>query len=393
MNRVLLMVVCGLLACAGCEEKFNLNSLPNPGQSSSAGDTSYVEISPPWGGFASPRAIIVGGDHLVYVADYENNEVVMLDAGGRILKRRSVLHPISLAQNSKLDLYVGGETIAPNGRDTIGAIYRISTVRYDTTTYDTLTSSVGTDSIVSHVLSTYYDHNIDSAHMVATWQEPSYPARRYPGISVMSGNDLLVARIGPDNSSPVDPDSRVLETIGHDDTYLYAIGDLATRPAGGTFITDIRNVTGIMSFPASRSFVLTQSTQGVVYGAVQMGWVSTATFEGWLPVYNPANAAQRGVDLIRPYRFVNAVAAAWDPKRNELFVLDAGLDSVVKFNSKGQFRTESFGRALTSTGDFPRGLDQPMGIAYSSDCTLYIADTGNKVIRRFRLSTQTQCRP
>jgi hypothetical protein len=388
---------------SGCERRLDIAPFiaANQQGSGSIGDTSYVEIYPPLGNFGSPRAVLVGNDQLIYVADYDNNEIVMLDAGGTVLGRVGIPHPTTIAQNTKLDLYVGGETIAPNGIDTIGAIYRIFLVRFDTTyiaRIDTIIGSLGDTTIVkeSRDTSYFYNHNLSTAHRKIVWQDAGRPNRRFVGIAMFNGNkaslrdnDYLVARVGPDNTSFVDPDSRVLR-FNRGDTLITPLGDLVTRPSGGTGITDIRNLTGIMIYPGVWDFVVTQNADGVAYGAIPMTFTVTKDFEGWLPTYDPSNPLQRGTDFIRPYRFQNATAVTYDRRRRETFILDSELDSVVKFNQKGQFRSESFGRSLTGTSNFP-ALNHPMGIAFSNDCTLYIADTGNKVIRRFKLSIQTTC--
>lgn len=378
----------------GCEQKFDLTQLPDPGQPTTSLDTNYVEIYPPWSGFESPRAIVVGNDQLIYVADYGQNEIVMMDAGGTKLNRRTVIHPISIAQNSKLDLYVGGETITQSG-DTIGAIFRIFLARFDTsyvirvdTIVDSLTGRIRLIPIRRDT-SYFVNHNIDIAPMHTVWKEPARPQRRFTGIGILPDNDYLIARVGPENSSFVDPDARVLY-FNKGDTLITPLGDLVTRPSGGTAITDIRNLTSIMVFPSSRDFILTQSIEGVAYGAIWMVYQKTLDFEGWLPKYDPSKAEHRVVDFIRPYRFQQAAGVAYDRRRRDVFIIDVGLDSLIKFNRNGQFKTESFGSSKTTSGLFP-GLNRPNGVTFSNDCTLYIADTGNKVIRRFKLSNQTQC--
>jgi hypothetical protein len=394
-----LLLAAALVFAAGCERRFAIDPLLQlalqQGKTTPVGDTSYVEIFPPWGGFESPRAVMVGNDQLIYVCDYGSNEIVMLDAGGTVLKReRGIMHPTSIAQNTKLDLYVGGERIAPNGTDTIGAVYRIFLVRFDTTyvsRIDTVIGSLG-DTVITPIrrdTSIFYDHDLPNAHRRIILQEPGRPQRRYPGIAFLPGNAFLIARTGTDNTSFVDPDTRVLR-FDKGDTLITPLGDLVTRPSGGTAVTDIRYLTGLLVFPSSSDFVLTQSTDGVVYGAIWMTYTNTIDFQGWLPKYDPANGTQRGTDFIRPYMFQNASAVAYDRKRREIFIVDSKTDSVLKFNQKGQFRPESFGRFLTSSDQLP-GLNGPMGVAFSNDCTLYIADTGNKLIRRFRLSIQTSC--
>ncbi len=392
---LLLTTLAACFGFVGCEKKFDLAVLPNPGQPSAIGDTNYVEILPPLGGFESPRGMMIGNDQLIYVTDYDRNELVMMDAGGTVLKRRSIPHPTVVAQNTKLDLYVGGETVAPNGIDTIGAIYRIYLVRFDTSyvsRIDTvINSSTGdtTISVVRRDTSYFFNHDLEHAPMRRVWDEAARPPRRFTGIAVFPDNDYLVTRTGPDNSSFVDPDCRVLYFNKHD-VFVTPLGDLVTRPSGGTAVTDIRNLTGIMIFPSSRDFVLTQNSEGVSYGAIWMIYQSTPDFQGWLPRFDPTKPDQRGVDFIRAGRFSNAAGIAYDKRRREIFIVDSELDSVVKFDRNGRFRRESFGRHKTASDQF-RGLDTPGGIAFSNDCTLYVADTGNKVIRRFRLSTQTQC--
>jgi hypothetical protein len=338
---------------------------------------------------------LVGNDQLIYVADYEKNELLMLDAGGTVLKRKSIPHPICIAQNSKLDIYVGGETIAPNGIDTIGAIYRIYLARFDTSYVSDIDTTINTstgDTVITVTrrdTSYFANHDLENAPTRVVWQEPGRPDRRFSGIGIMPGNEYLVTRVGSDNSSFVDPDTRVLLFNEHD-ILVTPLGDLVTRPSGGTAITDIKNLTGVMIFPSSRDFILTQSSEGIAYGAVWMIYQSTPDFQGWLPKYDPAKAEQRGVDFIRPNRFVNATAAAFDRRRREIFIVDSELDSVVKFTRNGQFRTESFGKYKSATNELP-GLNKPRGVSFSNDCTLYIADTGNRLIRRFKLSTQTTC--
>ncbi|MBI5475198.1 MAG: hypothetical protein HY964_00495 [Ignavibacteriales bacterium] len=355
------------------------------------GDTSYVEIFPPWNVPGSPNAILIGNDQLIYVADYENNQIHMMDAGGRILMSKDIMHPQAIAQNSKLDLYVCAETINPKTLDTMGAIFRINLVRWDTIyisgiKIDTLLHDT---SYVYRDTSYFFNHNLAEAHTKLVYSEPARPQRRFVGIGILPGNGFLVARTGNDNSSFVDPDARVLRFKANEE-FETPIGDLVTRASGGTAITDIRDPSGIMVFPSSNDFILTQNSSQDAYGAIWMVYYETNDFRGWLPKFDPAKSAQSGVDFIRPRRYINATAATYDKRRREVFILDSELDSVVKFSVTGQFKSESFGKSNTARNGLP-AMNNPQGIAYSNDCTLYIADTGNRMIRRFRLSTQMQC--
>lgn len=361
---------------AGCDVKFDTSVLPNPNENSSQGDTSYVEVTPPYSGFETPVSVLVGNDQLIYIADYDRNEIVMMDAAGVILKRRSIPHPISIAQNLKLDLYVCGETISQNGRDTIGAIYRIFLARFDTT-------------IGGQDTSILINHDLENAPMHIVRKEAERPKRRYVGVGILPDNEFLAARTGPDNSSFVDPDTRVI-SFDKNDRLITPRGELSTRTCGGTAITDISKLTGITIFPSSRNFIVLQDVLCAAYGAIWMNYRSSADFTGWEPRYDPVKPEQRTVDFIRANRFRVPTAAAIDRRRSDIFIVDAELDSVFKFDRNGRFKSESFGKYKTTTSLLP-GLNNPRGIAYSNDCTIYIADTGNKIIRRFKLSLQTTC--
>jgi len=379
----------------GCEQKFDTSVLPNPGAPKPLGDTNYVEILPPFPGFEEPEQVMVGRDQLLYITDPGSNELVMMDAGGRILYRRHFLHPHAIAQNSKLDLYLSAETIAPNGVDTLGAIFRIYLVRFDTTyisRYDTTINTGTGDTTITPVVrdtSTFYYHDLVNAPARVVWQDPARPNRRYTGIGMFPEDDYLVTRAGPDNSSVYDPDCRIMY-FSRTDVFITPLTDLATRPSGGNGITDIRNLTGVLTFPSSRDFIVIQNHEGIAYGAIWMIYSSTNDFQGWVPRFDPSNPDQRGIDFIVPGRFVNPTGIAYDKRRREIFIVDNQLDSVTKFDRNGFFRTESFGKVKARIPEF-RDLTSPSGVAFSSDCTLYLADTGNKVIRRFRISTQTIC--
>jgi hypothetical protein len=359
---ILATLAFALLSTTGCEEKFDLSTLPRQG--STTLDTAYIQLFPPFGGFMSeivgldtlgPQDVIVGNDELIYVADTRANRLVMINVAGTVLSSRSILHPISLAQDSRLDLLVGGEVVLANG-DTTGAIFRIHLV------------SASPDSA----------HRLEVARIDTLWRELARPARRFPGITVLPNNDWLAVRTGPDNSSFIDPDARVL-MFNRSDAFITPLPELATRAGSG--ITDINQPTAIASFPGVRDFILTQSITGVAYGALWMRFESNPNFEGWVPRYDPANPVDRPVDFIRPNRYLDPEAVAIDRARRDVFIADAGLDSVFKFNSRGAFKVESFGRVKTD------GLmRRPTGLAFSNR-TLYVLDAYRGTILRYMLTT------
>ncbi|MDZ7262833.1 MAG: 6-bladed beta-propeller, partial [candidate division KSB1 bacterium] len=67
--------------------------------------------------------------------------------------------------------------------------------------------------------------------------------------------------------------------------------------------------------------------------------------------------------------------------QGNIYVIDAGSDSLFKFTSTGK-ELHSFG----GTGSGEKQFKNPHGVAHFNK-TLYVADTGNDRIVRFKLST------
>ena len=349
--RILLLVgVTFLMVIVGCEEKPPLLApIPDTGV-----DTAYVEISPSFSGFNKPQDILIGNDQLLYVADTDNDRVVMMNRAGQILSQRRIIRPISIAQDSRLDLLVGGLVIAQNG-DSAGSVFRIHLVDAD--------------------------HHLELARIDTIWRELAFATRRFPGITVFGDNTYLVVRDGPHNESFIDPDARVLQFDKHDN-FITPLPGLTTRAGSG--ISDIYHPTAIISFSGSRDFILTQGTESGAYGALWLLYQSTPDFEGWLPKFDPAVVL---VDFLRvPRTFFHPEGVTIDKSRRDIFIADAGLDSVFKFNSRGVFKVESFGRSKSAGV-----MKKPTGLAFF-DRVLYVLDadaTGGKILR-YRLTTDVQ---
>lgn len=349
----LAVVALVLLVLGGCDTPMDLSTLPQ--QPGGALDTSYVAIMPPFGGFSEPEGLLLGRDQLLYVADTRANRIVMLNRAGGVLSERTILEPRAIGQDSRLDLLVAGAMIAANG-DTVGAIFRIH-----------LTSS-SPDSA----------HRLDRARIDTVWRELAHPRRRFPGITVLADNTWLAARDGSDNASLIDPDARVL-LFDRNDRFITPVPAFVTGT--GTGIANINHPTSVTAFPNSMDFVLVQASDGIAYGAQWMVYSSTSDFQGWLPRFDPARAEDRAVDFIKPARFAHARAVAIDPSRRDVFIADAGQDSIFKFNSRGILRAESFGRVRSD------GLMRnPSGLAFFEKI-LYVLDKDQGLILRYRLST------
>ena len=343
---------------SGCQTPYDINDLPQTTNFHFTGDTSYIQKGV-WTGFNKPNAILYGRDQLFYVLDTYNNRIVMLNQAGNELSELSILRPISVAQDTRLDLIVGASALDPAGNDTIAVLVRVN-----------LAEALGVLSL---------------AEVDTIWRESGRPQRRLVGVGIIPGDKYLVARDGPDNSSPVDPDARILEfqyvhenqTVRRD-SFLTPLGDLQTGIGSST--TSLNHPTGLATFPGKSDFVVIQKSEGVQYDALWMVYSKTADFNGWLPKFDPT-AGQGGIDFILPNRFRDAEGVAIDPFRSDVFIVDTEQDSVSRFNSRGFYQTSSFGAR-----SFRVNLNHPRGIAVAQS-VLYVCDTDNDRIVIYSLST------
>lgn len=311
-------------------------------------DTSYVEVAPAWTGFEAPQDVLVGREPFIYVADTGNDRIVMLDLAGRVVGYSPrISRPVAIAQNYRFELLVAAEldTTIQGTPVTLGAIYRI----------DLAAAS----------------HDIASAPLTTLYLEPSKPNRRFTGIGALPDNTMLVARVGPLNTSPVDPDVAVLH-IDADGSLLSPVG--AVSPSGNA-IGSIGGVTSLAIADNSRGFAITQTDPEQQFRVQLFSFFSGSEGEGWRPAMAPA--FDEGM-LMSVARFDRPEDIAFDRFGN-IYVVDAGRDSVHKFNTQGrEFAGQSFGGSGM--------LSEPHGVAHFNR-TLYVADTGNDRIVRFRLTT------
>jgi hypothetical protein len=358
MKKTIPSIIIVLIFLTGCEKPYDINSLPPVTNVATSSDTTYIQKGE-WTGFSNPQAIIYGLDQLFYVADTYNDRIVVLDQAGTVRGTlNGIRRPLCLAQDNRLDLLIGAQYIDQATQDTIGVVYRVKMVD-------------------AH-------HQIASARIDTVLKDRSYPKRRYVGIAITINDEFLVVSDGPDNSSPVKPDSRVLrfkyskiDSVTYKDTLITPLGEF--QAGSGISITNLNHPTGIATFPNSQDFVLVQTSDGIQYSTVWMTFTVLTDFQGWMPKYDPALVT--GIDFIRPNRFKDARGVTIDQSRKDIFIVDAALDSIVKFNSRGRFKPESFG------GKSPGiSLNHPTGIAVAEN-TLYVCDSGNNRIVLYKLST------
>jgi DNA-binding beta-propeller fold protein YncE len=350
-----------IVALIGCQEaRFPVDSLPQGDVNTRIGDTVYVQQNPVWTGFNHPQAVIVGNEPFVYVADTDNDRIVMLDLIGRVIGySQTIRRPVSLTQDKRLQLVVCAQfdTLLP-GRSTpttFGALYRI----------DLFSSG----------------HNISSVKPKRVFFEPGDSTRRYAGAAAMYNNLYYVCRNGPKNElTRIDRDNAIL-LFSADDQLLTPM-TVGFSP-DGTGLLSISTLSAIATPPSSKSqeFIFCQTGERAFYKVQWIQIVSAGQTTDIVSKFYPS--VDGNLDILRLNRFSLPVGATLDPSGN-LYVVDAAKDSLFRFSSRGIERY-SFG----GTGSGSKQFRQPYGVAFF-DKTIYIADRGNNRIVRYKLSSDLQ---
>jgi len=359
------LLIAAWWSLSGCGEQFNMDQLPVTSSAGIVGDTLYILQSPLWSGFNKPHDLRIGFDFLLYVADTDNDRIVMMDLAGNILGRsKPVRHPVAVTQDHRFDLLVACsfDTVVAGRSIMLAAIAKIRLFNVS--------------------------HDIAAAPVEIVYHEPlTKSMRAYSGIAALADNSYYVTRTGPENASPVDPDQGILHFNKSDLLYPRDLIDVSPiLQIGGTGLTVLDNPSGITTFNDRRyptDFILTQTGSQSLY---KVQWL---TFRGggdfsvpsWESRFSQIGDA--GKAIVTDNFFSRPEGVTVDDRGN-IYVVDAGLDSLVKMNSRGEILRESFGPAKSN-----KALNHPMGVAYF-DRTLYIADTDNNRILRYRLSTDTR---
>ncbi len=356
MKRISLLLISIFILFQGCDRKFNTENLvaPNSGNGNIGGDTVYVQLNPVWGGFNNPQDVYIGRDQFIYVADTDNDRVVMMNVAGQVLGSLALQKPIAIAQDFRLNLFVCAEF------DTLGqtfsAVYRIDMF------------------VVGNRIS-----EAVPVRLLPRASDLSKPDRKYTAVTTFYNNMVYVARTGPDNSSYFDPDNSILMFVpksryggGEGDTLIGRVPNIEAVSSG--FVT-ANGISSLASFDKRNIDVVVTLTGTTNFRAQQWNYVVTNLDEKYVTKFEPGDS----VAFARPNRFVQPEGCTIDASGN-IFIVDAAKDSVYKFNA--------FGNELQSFG----GTDifnQPHGVAFF-DRTLYVADSGNNRILRFILSTDIQ---
>jgi hypothetical protein len=368
MSRKHLLILCLLIILTGCGRKIKLpTNLPELG--GGALDTTYVSISPIWTGaggipFSHPQDVHVGFDGYVYIADTDNDRIVKLDqAGNFIAQFDSVKHPSSVSQDPLFRLLATGDSIiykkgvqdedfisiytAPDIYDTIIVTPEDTVVVYDTIIVTPDSVVIDTDTVI--VPAVFY---VDT--LVTIYEGIAPNPLPFSGYAIYYACDFTR--------------SEITQFLFYEPDSINNLGPVIPKgyDLGKTFYP-----LGIFTYLTQTGFNLI-FCQFLDYYSVQL--LDGKDFAPLIPRTGSSNIYWQGT-------FGQAEDVAVDEYGN-ILVVDSEKDSVLKFSENG-VKILSFGSQRTGGKEF----QNPKGIAYSNKI-VYVADTGNNRILRFKLSTE-----
>ncbi|MFZ1289865.1 MAG: hypothetical protein WAR79_07235 [Melioribacteraceae bacterium] len=346
-----------LVFIASCTDKFDISDIKisDNNNSGNFGDTLYIQQFPNWTGFNNPQDMIVGKDLFIYVADTDNNKIVMLDISGQILGEKNIKKPIAIAQDYKLNLFVVAEfdTLINNQNLTFSALYKLNLVE---------TGHILSNTKLERILP--QDPNVDPFAFNRT-------DRFYSGVCTFYDNSVYISRKGPSNSNPVDRDNSIIRIrfLENNSISIFKIPGLEPE---GTGILSANQISSLTSFNSKSTDVILTLVGNNSFKVQWLEFISNSDFEGYL-----SKLSAFSCELMNVNKFGKPEDIALD-EANNIYVADAEKDSIFKFNTFGD-EMESFGGIEM--------MSSPHAVAHY-DRTLYVLDTDNNRILRFILSTE-----
>ena len=361
----ILLLILLIFSCS--HDKIALPEIPEAeDQFGNVGQQVYVAINPPLDAangfsFNQPSDIYLGADNFLYVCDTGNDRIVMLDVGGDVQGvSQTIPHPESVTQNDSLHLLIVNKT---------NAVFKIDLV------------AVG--------------HDIGSAPVERVFEQSSKPNRQFNGISAHAGYEYYVTVLDPDDSSSVTKEFSFVYDFTREHTLK---GPLPFFPNGTglfstiypTSVVSIRerwlDVSASQEVSPALFFTHIGRTSQLEQNNFKVQHITTVIQDGSIML--APNIGLVGEDIYSLDLRSNLEDVALD-RSGFVFVVDAGGSGT----EPGFYRFSSTGRLQQSViglGDGDQQFNNPKGIAvlpFLEQQVVFVADTGNNRIVRFRLST------
>jgi hypothetical protein len=377
----LAVLIISLSSCEGyLGDKTDLSFIELPQQNFR--EVAYVPVQPILNQFASPTDVIAGFDELIYVVDNGSQEVIALDQSGREVGRRFIQGAKTMAQDRQLDLLVIG-SITDSNNITRSCIYRLD---LSTSLGYGLRFAVFTDTI-THPF--YYKSRSISSDQDVTLNN----------IAVLSDNSFYVTRTGP-RTTPTRDDA----ILFFDNTGKFITPLEITDSRGAVFPDFFKDPVGITSLVKPPQigvdnrgdFIFTSVDPNGVLKVQYIEKLESVDGTAYTPKTNfSADTTLASSFINEPFKFDRPVDVEFTGDgTNYIFVIDAEKDSLYQFTATGlegveppaasgetKFIKTSFG----GTGIGASNFNGPTAVAYNNRI-LYIADTGNGRLLRFKLT-------
>ncbi len=353
------------LSCS--REKLPLPEIPPAeDQFGNVGQEVYVSINPPFDAangynFNQPGDIYLGADNFLYICDTGNDRIVMMDVGGVVQGvSQPIPHPEAISQNDSLQLLIVNRT---------NAVFKIDLVAVA--------------------------HNIAQAPVEMVFEQSSKPTHQFTGISVFNGFEYYVTVLEPADSNSVSTEFSFIFDFNGNHTLK---GPLPMNVNGtGLFSTIVptavvslreRWLDISLSGEQTTAFYFTHigRTSQLESNNFKLQHITTVLFEGQ-EILTP-NITFIGQDIYSINVRANLEDIALD-RNGFIFAVDAGGSGT----EPGFYRYSSLGKELQSVAGFGDGdqeFNSPKGIAvlpFLEEQIVFISDTGNNRILRFKLST------
>jgi len=378
-------------------------------------EIGYAALVPFWGDFDAPTDVFIGYDELVYVTDSEG--VHVLDRAGRRYDTIPLRGAVSVTQDRLLNLYVAARydtvitAIDPDITWDLPAVYKIANAHRS--------EAIEIVDVLKHPF-----RRFDSSRSNTTLERfrlnrgsaTNDELVEITSVAVLSDNSIYITRRGPANASTTPfPDNAVLifnqelDSQGERTGRMRNVGRVNLRPNepanffSGIDIADITSFAGPPqrdNITGNRGFVITQGNpeRNIPFRTL---WIDAIDTPDGLEFRQNASLQERDTSradsfLYDENKFRNPTGIAYSADaRSHLFVVDAETDSLYQFQSNGiegvnppagSDLVKAVNVSFGGRGSGPREFNNPSGVAYFQQI-VYVADTGNNRIARYRLNT------
>ncbi len=352
---------------------------------------AFVPIQPAITHLSNPVDICVGYDELIYIADQASGRITAFDQSGKVLGTYNLPGVKALAMDRSLEILALAkyDTLINGVNYKLDAIYRLSLISNNG-------YGIQHAKIIRKVVHPFY---------FKTSFTTSDTAVHLNGISIMADNKYYVSRSGPSNipGQIGGPDDAILvfnpgdvfETTVSVTTEQGLISDYFRKPFAISTLAKAPQSTVVRT---GGDFLFTSISNQTAIKAQYIRFESSDFGSSY-----HLNTALAGSDtskadgfMYTPNRFISpkGITIAGDGS-NYIFVSDAMKDSVYLFTMQGLEGVQpppgndSKKNINVSFGGRGTGLKQfraPAAMAYHNKI-LYVLDTGNGRILRFKLTT------